>query len=95
VVIPEEFYLAGRRWKVIIADLNGEEMGLCDTNTCTIKLDSENEDEEMEDTFFHELIHAVKYTLGWKDNKKNHHECDSLGGIIMQFTNTKKGQLLS
>lgn len=91
-MIPKEFYLAGRKWRVVEVELT-DDHGQCDTNSRIIRLNSEDDRETQEDTFCHELIHALKFTLGWKDNRKNHHECDSLGGLLLQFLKTKKGQL--
>jgi len=79
------FDLAGCKWTVLnVAHMT--EMGLCDPETYTIKLRSSLPEQAQEVTFYHELVHAILFTMG----KTNHDEefVDTFGGLLHQFSRT-------
>lgn len=81
------FSLAGSQWSVSLSpDIN--EMGYCDPETHTIKIRANMTDQAKQATFYHELVHAVLFTMG----QTNHNEefVDTFGGFLHQFVSTKK-----
>ena len=95
--IPTSFVLANRKWTVEVVDLidnDPDVLGTCSLDEALITLKARADRSLLEDTFFHEFIHAVRGTLGHKDNKKNHAEVDAIGSMFHQFLQTKKGRLL-
>jgi len=94
-MIPKQFYLTGRLWKVKLVPLGDELHGDCHNGTRTIRINSDNDTATQIDTYYHELIHAIKFSLGWKDEEENHSDCDALGGLLLQYMKTKKGRLVT
>ena len=90
--IPATFQLLGRTWTVTQDSQETKHkhlMGECQNNRNTIKLTKglEGEDfpqDEVEQTFFHELTHAVLFTMG--KNKLNEDEkfVDVFAGLLHQ-----------
>ncbi len=86
--VPTYFELGGREWTVVTRRMDLDVNGSCSSDRREISLNEDLTEFEMIDTFHHELVHAIKYTLGWEDNESNHEECDSLGGMLLQFHRT-------
>lgn len=92
ITIPQSFALGGRTWEVLfVQDL--PDCGDCDGHAARIRLREGMTNEETHHTFYHELSHAICYTLGWKRLNKAEDKIDALGGMMYQFLNTKKGNL--
>jgi len=88
--IPKTFELAGRKWKVKL-DSRIKEFGLngrCYRDTATILLDPKLDEDAMNLTFCHELIHAIMYTRGLMDY--NEQDVDGTGRLLHQFMKTAK-----
>jgi hypothetical protein len=84
--IPQSFYLVGCQWTVkFTEDLT--EYGKCDCTTFTIYLRSGMNKNFTEQTFFHELVHAVMFAMG----HTSHDEVfvDSFGALLHQYEKTK------
>ena len=84
--IPSSFQLAGFDWSVVIrADLS--EYGRCDPNTQTIFIREGMNEQMTQQTFFHELVHAVMFAMG----QTNHDEVftDAFGSFLHQFEKSK------
>lgn len=80
------FQLAGSTWTVSLSnDIN--EMGYCDPETYNIKIRANLSEQARQATFFHELVHAILFTMG----QTNHNEefVDTFGGFLHQFSATK------
>ncbi len=65
-------------------------LGLCDpkVNRIFINKDLHTSEEEMESTFWHEFVHALKFANG--EDEHDEVEVDRLGGFLHQFEGTKK-----
>lgn len=63
-------------------------MGYCDPESYSIKIRSNMSDQAKQATFYHELVHAILFTMG----QTNHNEefVDTFGGFMHQFMNTKE-----
>jgi hypothetical protein len=97
--IPEEFTLGGTKWLVTRMFKNDKglgNMGDCSDITNEIRLVSalEFDGETMtvpldkqEETFFHELSHAILMQMGHKD-ARNEHFVQCLGTFLYQFLKT-------
>jgi hypothetical protein len=86
--IPKSFELGGMEWKVVqIPDL--AELGRCLRDVQTIQLKENEKPQTKQQTFCHELMHAIKYTLGEADD---HDEkvVDLMGTMFHQFLKTAK-----
>ena len=85
--LVSSFQLAGSTWSVqLSSDIT--EMGYCDSECNVIKIRSNLSDQARQATFYHELIHAILFTMG----QTNHNEefVDTFGGFMHQFMNTKE-----
>lgn len=81
------FQLAGSTWSVQLSpDIT--EMGYCDSESHIIKIRSNLSEQARMATFYHELVHAILFTMG----QTNHNEefVDTFGGFMHQFMNTKE-----
>jgi hypothetical protein len=66
-------------------------LGLTDPGDCTISLSSKNQnDEELLHTFYHELMHAVLFTMGNEKLYRDEFIIDGIGGLLAQFATTSK-----
>lgn len=88
MLIPKSFQLAGITWKVV--QTKGlENLGLCDRDKSTIRLQEEQETPLKELTFMHELVHAIKYTKG-EVAPHDEKEVDATAYLLHQYMNTAK-----
>tara|TARA_R110000822_G_scaffold69023_6_gene167874 strand:+ start:2773 stop:3024 length:252 start_codon:yes stop_codon:yes gene_type:complete len=60
--MKNKFKLAGITW--IVKEQTLAECGFTDPNTATIALNSKLPPQSMEVTFYHELVHAIMFTMG-------------------------------
>ncbi len=83
--IPKTFQLAGSTWKVVqIKDFT--HLGQCLRDVRTIHL-RENTPKELKDqTFCHELVHAIKFMMGEEDH--NEIAVDAFATYLHQALNT-------
>ncbi len=88
--IPDVFMLGGTVWKVIFDDalLNVDEMGSCCTRDNSIYIRPGLPVAVQEHTFYHELVHAICYTIGYKKLNADEDRVDAIGGMIYQFMQT-------
>jgi len=97
ITIPATFELGGRTWQVRLSNEpeagKPDTMGLCMSHEATILLQRGMTPEETQHTFYHELCHAICYTLGWDKLNEDEDRIDALGGLIYQFLKRKKGKL--
>jgi hypothetical protein len=86
-MIPKSFNLVGGTWKVkLVEDM--VDLGRCDPAVFTIFLKKGMNPVYMEQTFYHELVHAVLFSMG----KTEHSEefVDSFGALLHQFTRSQR-----
>jgi len=84
--IPMSFYLVGCQWNVkYVEDLS--EYGKCDCATQIIYLRTGMNKNFTEQTFFHELVHAIMFAMG----HTQHDEVfvDAFGALLHQYERTK------
>lgn len=81
------FQLAGSKWYVNYLS-HMEEMGKCDPEKQTIFIRMDMNKQTTEQTFYHELVHAIMFTMG----KLNHDEefVDTFGAFLHQYQITKE-----
>ena len=84
--IPMSFYLVGCQWNVKFVD-DLSEYGKCDCATQMIYIRNGMNKAYTEQTFFHELVHAIMFTMG----HTTHDEVftDAFGGFLHQFAKTQ------
>lgn len=88
MIIPKSFQLAGVTWRV--KDIpNFHLLGQCDRDTATICLRSELQKYAKEVAFIHELIHAVKFTMG-DGGPHDEKEVDGFAYLLHQALSTQK-----
>lgn len=97
-LIPKQFILGGRTYKVRRNDKldyehnwNGEHDTYRQEINLAYKLGGVDANvESIEQTFYHELVHAILYTLGEKDLNQNEKFVDMFGTMLHQFMKTRK-----
>lgn len=96
ICIPTSFRLGGRRWSVNLAPLVDHDdrvLGVTDVDQATITLKTGLKQELLQHTFYHELEHAIRATLGIPDEDDEHGEVDARGGILLQYLSSKRGNI--
>jgi hypothetical protein len=84
--IPKSFQLAGGVWTVVEVDtILGSALGACSRDKLRIELCKDSPKAVKEITFAHELVHAIKYTMGQTDH--NETEVDAFAIILHQYLN--------
>jgi hypothetical protein len=85
--IPKSFELGGMTWTVeLIEDLG--DLGRCMRDIQTIHVKKNEKVQTREQAFCHELVHAIKFTLG--DDAHDEKEVDVFGTMFHQFLKTAK-----
>lgn len=95
ISIPTTFRLGGRKWTVVMQPLvlnSSKILGATDSDDCIIYLKQGLQPGTLYHTFFHELEHAIRATLGLEDEDEG--QVDARGGILYQFLDTKRGNIL-
>ena len=92
-----EFTLAGCRWKVLYKEkgLNEINLGYCHNVNKEIVIATKFQkqkirDDVQEETFYHELVHAILQTLGNDKLSANENFVQSFGTLLHQFIVTSK-----
>ena len=86
-MVPTYFELGGFEWTVKYSD-DLTELGKCDCHSQTITIRSGMSDQTTLRTFFHELVHAIMFTMG----HTTHDEVftDAFGVFLHQFAKTQE-----
>ena len=84
--VATSFSLAGSVWYVNYV-MHMDDMGKCDPEKQTISIRMDMNKQTTEQTFYHELVHAIMFTMG----KLNHDEefVDTFGAFLHQYHRTK------
>jgi hypothetical protein len=96
IAIPTRFRLGGRTWEVKLRDVVDDDvecLGLCDPDDAIIYLKSGLKHELLQHSFYHELSHAICFTLGWDELNEDEGKIDALAGMLYQYLSTKKRRL--
>ena len=84
--VPSSFYLVGCQWNVkYIEELS--EYGKCDCATQMIYLKAGMNKNFTEQTFFHELVHAIMFSMG--HTQQDEVFVDAFGQLLHQYERTK------
>jgi len=85
-VVPSGFELAGFDWLVSFSD-DLTEIAKCDCHSQHIVIRSGLSDQTTQQAFYHELVHAIMFTMG----HMTHDEVftDAFGGLLHQFAKTQ------
>jgi hypothetical protein len=98
IAIPKRFELGGRTWTVeLTANCPGEDdktYGLCEPVECRIYIKAGMSQDATQHTFYHELCHALCFTLGWDKLNDDEGKIDALGSLLYQFLKKKKGRVV-
>lgn len=82
--IPKQFQLGGVNWTVQTGELI-EAMGFCQIDKALIKLNEEIKGDVLEQTFCHELVHAIMFSMGLRDHDEKF--VDGFGTFLHQYLN--------
>ena len=86
--IPKSFELGGMVWTVELMDDLGD-LGRSMRDVQKIQVKKNEKIQTREQAFCHELVHAIKFTLGDAD-AHDEKEVDVLGTMFHQFLKTAK-----
>lgn len=84
MLLPSKVSILGHEYKVIQAD-DLEDLGICDFTNCTIKINPNQADSQLLDTFLHEIIEAFNFHL---QMKLKHRNIQALGTCFHQLLTT-------
>ena len=84
--VATSFSLAGSVWHVNYV-MHMDDMGKCDPEKQLISIRMDMNKQSTEQTFYHELVHAIMFTMG----KLNHEEefVDTFGAFLHQYHRTR------
>jgi len=85
--IPSSFHLAGCEWVVMMVP-ELPDMGLCNPSTYEIHIRDGMNEQATVATFFHELVHAVKFTMG--ETGHDEKEVEGFGNLLCQWYKTRQ-----
>jgi hypothetical protein len=88
MLVPKTFQLAGVKWRVVQTP-GLEDLGKCYRDKAIIGLQKEQEQMSKEIAFTHELVHAIKYTMG-EGGPHDEKEVDAFAYLLHQYLNTAK-----
>jgi len=80
--IPKEFQLGGLTW-VVKDGQTIEAMGFCQLDKGLIRLSEEIKGDVLEQTFCHELVHAIMFSMGLRDHDEKF--VDGFGTFLHQY----------
>ena len=79
--VATSFYLAGCKWTFCF-NKDITEMGTCNPLTYEIIIKDNMTPQAAEATFFHELVHAIKFTMG--ETNHDEREVEAFGNLLHQ-----------
>lgn len=80
--IPKQFQLGGVTW-VVKEEQTIEAMGFCQLDKGLIRLSEEIKGDVLEQTFCHELVHAIMFSMGLRDHDEKF--VDGFGTFLHQY----------
>ncbi len=87
-MIPTSFELGGIEWTVEDADFLAGNMGICHTIPSKIYLQSDLPQQIKEHTFYHELVHAILFSMGKPADTHDEIFVDAFALFLHQFSKT-------
>ena len=88
--IPKQFELGGLTWKVVIVDHLPGAMGTTDNSKAEIHLHKAIPSHVREQVFFHELVHAILFSMGKPADQHDEIFTDGFATFLQQFFKSKK-----
>lgn len=94
LIVPRSFKLLNRNYKVtrpkaIIVD--GEELnGYCESDVATIRIEKGLDKELADETFLHEMTHAILFALGYDELSYDEKFVGSFSAALHQVLKTAK-----
>lgn len=90
--IPTEFQLGGLNWKVKRVKRLKHAYGDCNTTTATIRIKDTPDIDPLlkEQTFCHELTHAILIAMGKPGDEHNEEFIDGFATFLHQFLKSAK-----
>jgi hypothetical protein len=85
--VPSYFELGGFEWRVIGSD-DLTELGKCDCHNQTITIRNGMSEQTTLQTFYHELVHAILFTMGHMTHDEQY--TDAFAVFLHQFHKTGK-----
>ena len=85
--IPTTFQLAGVDWTVVQVE-GLEDLGLTDRDQQLIQIQNEATRLTKEIAFWHEIVHAIKFTMGEDDHSEVH--TDAFAHLLHQVITSMK-----
>lgn len=85
--LPRKLYLDGLEWEVSVVDLGHDQAGECRGEECHILIANRLTAQVREQTFWHELLHALARTRDFDVDKKHTEEefCTFFGPALFAF----------
>lgn len=83
--IPKSFQLGGTTWKVEIAETLPGCMGLCNNQEAKITILKGLSKDVKEQTFCHELVHAIMFSMGKPSEAHDEVFVDGFGTFLHQY----------
>lgn len=90
VLIPSEFQLGGFTWKVVRRKRLLGKYGDCNLATRTIRILDTIDQPLKEQTFLHELMHAIAFAMGINQEAHNEQEIDAFAMYLHQYMTSAK-----
>lgn len=90
MIIPSEFQLGGMTWKVVKRKRLKGRYGECDLKKLQIQILDTIPQELKEQTFCHELVHAIKIAMGSNTDDHNEQEIDAFATYLHQYLTSAK-----
>lgn len=87
LVIPSSFDLGGLTWEVKFAE-GLTEIGKCSCHEQLITLRYGLNEQAAQQAFFHELVHAILFSMGKMDHDEEY--VDAFGVFLHQFAKTQE-----
>ena len=92
--IPEKIKIGGHIYKVIFKDdMDDENMGVCRPSKLKIFVDKNLPQSKQEETFIHEVLHAIFHQLGSftvREQDEEEKMAQSVGHSLYQFLSENK-----
>lgn len=88
--VPKSFELGGLRWRVEELEVIPGAMGACSNQEAKIVLLKSLAPEVKMQTFLHELVHAVLFSMGKSADQHDEQFTDAFATFYLQFLKTVK-----
>ena len=76
--IPSSFTLGAVIWKVVVIEHSPDNQGHTDSRTATILIEKNPNKRVMEQTFMHELNHAIKFSTGKTEHDEGVNDAEAV-----------------